>query len=205
MRPNWFKKVQPTACLAVQSSGVMHYSALMDACIAALFNIPLEAVDRMLQTPTKTLFSDRRRSSDKRSRNMTAKQNETTSQHCLCANTIARCYLDWPSTELTADIWLPIHGITELDIHFFYLNKRQLDTAKIIHFSGGERTHFGENASGSCTWVSWCTFLALCGRRYLWLRNRWGRGELRPRWRRLQTSTTTSTVTLDTHEATLPP
>lgn len=37
------------------------------------------------------------------------------------------------------------------------------------------------------------------------LRNRWGRGELRPRWRRLQTSTTTSTVTLDTHEATLPP
>lgn len=142
MRPNWFKKVQPTACLAVQSSGVMHYSALMDACIAALFNIPLEAVDRMLQTATKTLFSDRRRSSDKRSRNMTAKQNETTSQHCLCANTIARCYLDWPSTELTADIWLPIHGITELDIHFFYLNKRQLDTAKIIHFSGGgkERT-----------------------------------------------------------------
>lgn len=37
------------------------------------------------------------------------------------------------------------------------------------------------------------------------LRKRWGRGELRPRWRRLQTSTTTSTVTLDTHEATLRP
>lgn len=49
------------------------------------------------------------------------------------------------------------------------------------------------------------TFLALCGRRYVLLRNRRGRGELRPRWRRLQTSTTTSTVTLDTHEATLPP
>lgn len=47
------------------------------------------------------------------------------------------------------------------------------------------------------------TFLGLCGRRYMLLRNRWGRGELRPRWRRLQTSTTTSTVTLDTHEATL--
>lgn len=66
-------------------------------------------------------------------------------------------------------------------------------------------THFKENKSLSRTWRADYTFLALCGRRYVLLRNRWGRGELRPRWRRLQTSTPTSTVTLDTHEATLPP
>lgn len=47
---------------------------------------------------------------------------------------IACCYLDWPSTELTADVWLPIHGISELAIHF-YFNKRKLDTATTIHFS----------------------------------------------------------------------
>lgn len=44
---------------------------------------------------------------------------------------IACCYLDWPSTELTADVWLPIHGISELDIRF-YFNIRLLDTAKTI-------------------------------------------------------------------------
>lgn len=67
-------------------------------------------------------------------------------------------------------------------------------------------THFeNDNKSRVVHLASSGTFLALCGRRYMLLRNRWGRGELRPRWRRLQTSTTTSTVTLDTHEATLPP
>lgn len=63
---------------------------------------------------------------------------------------IACCYLDWPSTELTADVWLPIHGISELDIHFLLqqtLTRHCQNNPLLL-----QRTHFKENKSQSCTW-----------------------------------------------------
>lgn len=49
------RKVKSKACSQVYSSRGMHCNALMDACIATLFNIQLHSADRgrMLQTATE--------------------------------------------------------------------------------------------------------------------------------------------------------